>query len=75
MSLIEIENIIENLSYQDKANLVMNLLNNLEVFDLVKETSSFENEIISRSNDDSSFFIESGFVIKEAKSKYLLRCC
>jgi len=71
MSLIEIENIIENLSYQDKANLIMNLLNNLEAFELIEDDLSFENEIISRSKDDSTFFIESGSVLREAKSKYL----
>jgi hypothetical protein len=71
MSLIEIENIIENLSYQDKANLVMNLLNNLEVFDLTEDETSFANDVIARSKDDSIFFINSVSVIKEAKSKYL----
>jgi mannitol/fructose-specific phosphotransferase system IIA component (Ntr-type) len=70
MSLVEVENIIDNLSYQDKASLVLNLLNKLETKHFIKGESLFENEIISRSKDDLNSFIDSDLVLKEAKSKY-----
>ncbi|MBM2815533.1 MAG: hypothetical protein HW421_2295 [Ignavibacteria bacterium] len=70
MSLIEIENSIKNLNNQEKADLVMNLLQNLETSDIILDETSFSEEIITRSKDDSAYFIDSSNVIKEAKSKY-----
>jgi mannitol/fructose-specific phosphotransferase system IIA component (Ntr-type) len=71
MSLVEVENIIDNLSYQDKASLVLNLLDKLETNNFINDESLFENDIISRSKDDLKSFFDSDLVLKEAKSKYL----
>jgi mannitol/fructose-specific phosphotransferase system IIA component (Ntr-type) len=71
MSLVEVENIIDNLSYQDKASLVLNIFNKLETNNFINDESLFENEIISRSKDDLKSFFDSDLVLKEAKSKYL----
>ena len=70
MSLIEIENSIKVLTTQEKARLVMALLQELDNNIYDEDEFSYQNEIISRSNDEYSYFIDSELVINEAKTKY-----